>query len=471
MNGEISLQEFCFQFKAQEDVEVIGDFIGLDADEGAFHRVRSPPALLVVVASEVGKSLDEVGPPGFPEGAGAADTVFPKAGLGFVNTEGGGLAQGGTDLRFGETLIVETVAGLVEDPVEGDHEVGFVVTGGHAGIARTKARAEGVGAGVEPAGSRIESDFGQEGLEEFPLVGARVVTAKVFTGRVRGNGKSFFGDRDQAGAKFGKERSDIAGEPTWFVAFEEGIVRLVGVAPEVGHLAGEREKLFEVGGKGGEVGVFAGFEPSGAGESDGELVFFDQFGRDAGGSVVVVPPTGKGGSFGRVGGKRNVFALVEPMGDVGVGGEAVGDAGEEGGLFGTEGVAFWGEDGFLIPREEAGGGAEQGEVFPSGRGAFRRPQGEGTCGNDETRKGSMECFLSGEGNRSRLPKSFDGGIFTNLGVTGKDGHFFSQTLGDENTIERIAMMKGKVNRATDMAPRDGKWFCDLLIDPLFSEAL
>ena len=92
MNGEISLQEFCFQFKAQEDVEVIGDFIGFDADEGAFHRVRSPPALLVVVASEVGKSLDEVGPPGFPEGSGMADTVFPKAGLGFVNTEGGGLA-------------------------------------------------------------------------------------------------------------------------------------------------------------------------------------------------------------------------------------------------------------------------------------------------------------------------------------------------------------------------------------------
>ena len=83
----------------------------------------------------------------------------------------------------------------------------------------------------------------------------------------------------------------------------------------------------------------------------------------------------------------------------------------------------------------------------------------------------MECFLSGEGNRSRLPKSFDGGIFTKLGVTGEEGHFFSQTLGDENAVERVAVMKGKVNRATDMGPRDGKWFCDLLIDPLFSEAL
>lgn len=57
-----------------------------------------------------------------------------------------------------------------------------------------------------------------------------------------------------------------------------------------------------------------------------------------------------------------------------------------------------------------------------------------------------------------------------LGVTGEEGHFFSQTLGDENAVERVAVMERKVHRATDMSPRDGKWFCDLLIDPLFSEA-
>ncbi len=80
--------------------------------------------------------MDEVGPPGFPEGAGTADTVFPEAGLGFVNTEGSGLAEGRAELGFRETLVVETVASLVQDTVEGDHEVVFVVAGGHAGIAR-----------------------------------------------------------------------------------------------------------------------------------------------------------------------------------------------------------------------------------------------------------------------------------------------------------------------------------------------
>jgi hypothetical protein len=49
-----------------------------------------------------------------------------------------------------------------------------------------------------------------------------------------------------------------------------------------------------------------------------------------------------------------------------VGREAVGDAREEGGLFGAEGVAFRGKQGFLIPAEEARGSAEKGEVFASG---------------------------------------------------------------------------------------------------------
>ena len=67
-----------------------------------------------------------------------------------------------------------------------------------------------------------------------------------------------------------------------------------------------------------------------------------------------------------MGRERSAFALIEPAGDVGVGREAVGDTSEKGGLFGTKGVALWGEEGFLIPTEKACGGAEKGEVFASG---------------------------------------------------------------------------------------------------------
>ena len=104
---------------------------------------------------------------------------------------------------------------------------------------------------------------------------------------------------------------------------------MVGVAPKVSHLAGECEKFFKVWGEGGEVRIFSGLDPCGAGEADGELVFFDKFGGDTSGAVVVMTPTSDGGSFWGVGRERGAFALIEPAGDVGVGREAVGDAREE----------------------------------------------------------------------------------------------------------------------------------------------
>ncbi len=81
--------------------------------------------------------------------------------------------------------------------------------------------------------------------------------------------------------------------------------------------------------------------------------------------MVVVAPPGDGGGFGGVGWEGSAFTIIKPAGDVGVGGEAVGDAGEKGGLFSTERVTFRGEEGFLVPAEEACGSAKKGEVFAS----------------------------------------------------------------------------------------------------------
>jgi hypothetical protein len=251
-----------------------------------------------------------------------------------------------------------------------------------------------VSTGVEAACGDVEADFWKKKLEEFLLIGARVVTSESFTGGWLRQGESFFGYGNEARAKFGKKRSNIASQPTRFVAFEKGIVGLVGVAPEVGHLAGEGEKFFEVRGKGGEVRVFAGFDPRGAGEADGELVFFDKFGGDTSGAMVVVTPTGDGGGFGGVGWKGGVFALIQPAVDVGVGSETVGDAGEKGGLFSTERVTFRGEQGFLIPAEEAGCSAEKGEVFASGAEFFVgiRERGHGVMMKQE--KALWNIFLA-----------------------------------------------------------------------------
>jgi hypothetical protein len=257
-----------------------------------------------------------------------------------------------------------------------------------------------VSTGVEATCGDVEPDFWKKKLEEFLLIGAGVVASESFAGGGLRQGESFFGDGNEARAKLGKERSDIASQPTRFVAFKEGIVGLVGVAPEVSHLAGEGEKFFKVWGKGGEVGVFAGFDPGCAGEADGKFVFFDKFGGDTSGAVVVVAPSGDGGGLGGVGREGSAFALIEPAGDVGVGREAVGDAGEKGRLFGTEGVAFRGEEGFLIPAEKACGSAKKGEVFASSAEIFVGIGKRGHGAMMKQQKGLGNVFLA---RRGRVP--------------------------------------------------------------------
>jgi hypothetical protein len=48
-NGEITLKELGFQFKAEKDVEIVSDLVGFDADEGAFDSIGGTPAVIVVV--------------------------------------------------------------------------------------------------------------------------------------------------------------------------------------------------------------------------------------------------------------------------------------------------------------------------------------------------------------------------------------------------------------------------------------
>jgi hypothetical protein len=267
-------------------------------------------------------------------------------------------------------LVVESMAGFVENTVEGDHEIGLIVAGGHAGVARAESRAEGVSTGVETTSGDVETDFWEEGVEKLFLCGAGVLAAKIFAGGRGGERKCFFGDSDKAGAEFGEKNGDVPGEPSGFVTFKERVVRLVGIAPEIGHLSGKREELFEVRRKGCEVGVFAGLDPSGAGEADGEFIFLHEFGGNASRSVVVVAPAGDGRGFGRKRREGYVFALIEPTCDVVVGSEAMGDASDEGGLLGAKGVAFGWKKGFLVPSEQAASGAKECEIFSAGAELF-----------------------------------------------------------------------------------------------------
>ena len=127
---EVAVDELALEGEAEEDVEVVGGFVGFDADEGILRAVDGGEKGVEVEGAQVGEEFLCAGEPLFPEGAGAADVVFPEAGLGFVNAEGHGVAGGKVGLVGGEALFVESVACFVEDAEEGGGEVVFVIAGG-----------------------------------------------------------------------------------------------------------------------------------------------------------------------------------------------------------------------------------------------------------------------------------------------------------------------------------------------------
>lgn len=168
---------------------------------------------------------------------------------------------------------------------------------------------------------------------------------------------------------------------------------MVGIAPEIGHLSGKGEELFEVRRKGCEIGVFASLDPGRAGEADGEFIFLNELGGDTSRSVVVVAPAGDGSGFGSEGREGYVFALIKPACDVVMGSKAMGDASDEGRLFGAKGVAFGWKEGFLVPSEQAAGGAKEGEIFPAGAEFFVGVRKRGHAGIMKQDHTSWNVFL------------------------------------------------------------------------------
>lgn len=156
---EGSVEELFFEFEAEDDVEVVGDFVGVDADGVAFDGVDGEVEEVGIDVTElVLKELTVAGFAVFPEGARAADLVFPEAALGFVDSLTDGSGEGGAEVFFGETLFVEAVAGLMDGAEEGVEGDVFVETSSHADVLAMAAH-EGVGGAVHAAVRVVEPEF------------------------------------------------------------------------------------------------------------------------------------------------------------------------------------------------------------------------------------------------------------------------------------------------------------------------
>ena len=167
----------------------------------------------------------------------------------------------------GQALVVEAVAGLVEDAEERVAEVLLVVAGGDAGVAGADAGAERVDGDVEPAGVEVEAD------------GARRPRCRVSPGRrrdscARGSRRALFGrtstirpTRSTSGARSAaKTRSTVLGGLAGLEVVEQGVVAAsAGVAEAVGLLPLEVQASSRARAERGEVVLLARPRPRRAG--------------------------------------------------------------------------------------------------------------------------------------------------------------------------------------------------------------
>src|SRR5260370_11472059 len=114
-DGKFALDQFDLDLETEDDVQIVGHLIRLDADEGRRNTVHGSGDLFRRKPGQLGEMAAHGGMPMLPKGEASADVIFPEARLRFVDAERGGAAQRRAVMVRGQALFVKAVASLVHD--------------------------------------------------------------------------------------------------------------------------------------------------------------------------------------------------------------------------------------------------------------------------------------------------------------------------------------------------------------------
>jgi hypothetical protein len=168
-HGEFAGEKFLLHLEAQNDVEIVGHLVRIHADQRRLHEVHGEVEFLGVERGGLRrKQRAEARLEVAPETAAARHLVFPQAALRFVHRHAGVDTEGGAQLRRGEPLLVEAVAGLVNRGEEGIERLVGLETRRHAHVA-AGAGAKRMQRYVDAAAPVVEADFLRHLAQEGPL--------------------------------------------------------------------------------------------------------------------------------------------------------------------------------------------------------------------------------------------------------------------------------------------------------------
>ena len=181
---------------AQDDVQVVGEFVGLDPDQARARRVDRPPEIVDRNVGElVGEFCLECGEILLPEAPRPADAVLPQPRLRFMRAEAGAadrveIDEVGREDRAGEVgrdaLLVDAVAGFMPDGEEAAGQPVLAEAAGDADVGAREGNLERMNRVVEPAALEIVAHAGGYRLRERLLLLDRIGAFKnVDAGRRR----------------------------------------------------------------------------------------------------------------------------------------------------------------------------------------------------------------------------------------------------------------------------------------------
>ena len=172
-----ALHHRAFQIESQHHVQVVGDLVGLDANERRRHGHQGPLHLVGSRAGErSGKSIAGYGEAPLPESGRPAHKILPQARLRFVDAERRRLAGRQPVPVARQALLVQPMPRFVEHAIERRRKKVLVPPRGDPAIVGAHRRAEGMRRGVEAAALEIEADALGHPPHEQALIGHRTCT-------------------------------------------------------------------------------------------------------------------------------------------------------------------------------------------------------------------------------------------------------------------------------------------------------